>query len=592
MNYKFQIYRQANLTASFNKYDLDEYVFVRQITQNGKWGLKIERDREFFTVIRTPFNGSVSVKGSDFDFLITLEGDTKQYALVILQECSGVWSEKWKGYFSYFDFKVDLDRCLLTFEPAIWDIYTPVFDQMDMERNILSASTGQDIMMDAFEWPSESISYNELAISLPVVAAWQQYYVAPLPSPNEYYLYSQESIFLEWVPVGGGGYVPLYSITQVYKREYAFNNSDIVPPTGLGWVVVPDEVSPGVWKWVRPIGNSLYQTYSYVASGRNVYEVLELPPTGTAVLFHGCITLKSVLEYFVQFFDLTYVSDFFNDTPCPMGGLTLELTMLQQISNLRDVSDVATKGMMKLKDLLIWIRDTFNVYWYIDSNGDFRLEHRKYFDQGLSYTAYVSVIELDLNLYPDHVRHLSRYEWSKPSLFRFEKLEIPYSYFPDWVEAGIEYPQGSIIGNETKTTTVIWGTDLVSMNDYSDELPKQGWVLLNVNLVWSGGIGVNKVINTVGAISGVSFQNARFSTANLLRDLWGWGRLLSTGNVNGNLTTFGSIERLRKQVELTIPQCCLQLDYNGLFHTDLGDGLLDSAELDENGNLKMNLIYE
>ena len=77
-----------------------------------------------------------------------------------------------------------------------------------------------------------------------------------------------------------------------------------------------------------------------------------------------------------------------------------------------------------------------------------------------------------------------------------------------------------------------------------------------------------------------------------MRDLWGWGRILPTGNVNGALTTFGSIERLRKQVTLSIPQCCVDLDYNGLFRTELGDGLIDSAEYEQNGTLKLNLIYE
>lgn len=187
--------------------------------------------------------------------------------------------------------------------------------------------------------------------------------------------------------------------------------------------------------------------------------------------FNGCITLKSILEYFATFFNLTYVSDFFDDSPCPMGGTSLTLTMVQQISNLRDTADAATKGMMKLEDLLGWIRDTFNAYWYIDSVGDWRFEHRKYFDYGLSYT-YTHVIELDLNLYPENILHLNKYEWDKPELFRFEKLDIPYSYYIDWVEADIEYPQLSILGNETKTYSVEWGTDLVAMDMAKDELPK------------------------------------------------------------------------------------------------------------------------
>jgi hypothetical protein len=56
--------------------------------------------------------------------------------------------------------------------------------------------------------------------------------------------------------------------------------------------------------------------------------------------------------------------------------------------------------------------------------------------------------------------------------------------------------------------------------------------------------------------------------------------------------TFDSIEKLRKQVPLSIPQCCQDIDYNGIFRTELGDGLIDSAEYEQNGTLKVNLIYE
>jgi hypothetical protein len=275
-----------------------------------------------------------------------------------------------------------------------------------------------------------------------------------------------------------------------------------------------------------------------------------------------------------------------------MGGDTLENTMVLQISNVRDTDDAATKGIMKLKDLLSYIRDTFNVYWYIDSNGDFRLEHLRYFESGLTY-GFVLNIALDLTgNYTEFNRKLNRYEWATPKLFRFEKLEFPYSFFNDWIEAGIEYPQYSILSNETTTRQLGWGTDIVAMYEDRENLPRQGWVLLTVNFE-GGGVMILKVVRTIGAITGASFQNARFSQANLLRDLWTWGRLLPTGKVNGADTTFDSIERLRKQVELTFPMCCEDVDFNGLFRTELGDGLLDTAMYEANtGMVKINLLYE
>ena len=587
MNYKFYIYKQDNL-VNFDKYDLTEYSLLREITQNSKWGLKIERDREWFTVIRRTFSGEITVKGADFDALIATEGDTKQYALVIHRECSGVYTEFWKGYFSYFDFKVNLDTCYLTFEPTVWDKYTPIYDQLDIERNVLVAEPYQTVLFQSYEFEHQTVinTYFSWLVAFPL-ASWVEYSTIPIV-PNEFYMYSQTSQYIGQDYITG---TKFYTITQVFKRDIGYTNSDLPgggPTPDPEWVLLGEKQDqPGVFMWVRPYLGLHAATYTHELLGESVYEVINAP-AGTFEGLTGCITLKSVLEYFATFFDLTYESDFFNDSPCPMGGNSLDITMIQQISNLRDTVDVATKGMMKLKDLLTWIKDTFNVYWYIDAAGDWRLEHRKYFDYGLSYT-YTHVIELNIStLYPSNISHLNKYEWNKPELCRFEKLEFPYSYFPDWENANIEYPQLSIMGNETKTYSVEWGTDILAMWDGKSELSKQGWVLLDC---WQD-ILIKKVTVTIGAISGTGFTNARFSQANLMRDLWGWGRILPTGNVNGASTTFGSIEKLRKQVTLSIPQCCQDLDYNGLFRTELGDGLLDSAEYEQNGTLKLNLIYE
>lgn len=564
-------------------YDLNDYVLIGEIQQMTQWGLKIERDTEFFTVIRRKFSGEITVKGTDYDLLIALEGDTKQYAIVIYRECSGVWAEFWKGYFSYFDYKVDLDRCYLSFEPEVWDEYSCVFKQFEVERNVLAAGTGTSVFFDSFSYEIENMTETSTAFAHPGPAVFAEW-----SGGGKYYLYSQ-SVKTQFVGAGIS-----YLVVRVYKREVTEYDDGVNAPAGFvtnGAMV--EQLEPDLWKWARPIGDLNYSTYISTTSGLWEHETLDLTLESYNIELTGCITLNSVLTYFNTFTGLVYDSDFFGDDPCPMGDTTLKYTMIQQISNVRETDDPATRGMMKLKDLLLWIRDTFNAYWYIDSVGNFRIEHRKYFDWGLSYTG-PAAISLDLGaLYPDNVLKLRRYEWSRPSLYRWERLEIPYSFFDDWIDASIEYPQYSIRGGESLIRNVTWGTDIVAMYEARNELPKQGWTLLNVDWVGSSGIFILKVINSVGAISGVGFPNTRFSQANLFRDLWTWGRLAETGQVNGVDTTFDSIERLKKQVELNFPQCCQDVDYNGIFRTPLGDGLLDAAEYEaKSGNLKIQLIYE
>jgi hypothetical protein len=516
--------------------------------------------------------------------------------VVIERLCAGVWSEFWKGFFSYFDYKVDRDKCRLTFKPTVWDAYSPVFDQFDVERNILAAEPGQTVSFESFEWPHETLVYTTDYIDVSTAAVWHEYNYPPNPSPNEYYLYSMVDVYDGEADRGDGTFGPHYVRTMTYKRDVGFTSSNITPPgpqlpTGP-WVVNPVEYSPGVFKWVRPIGGGSATTYILSTVGSMIITETLSAFGGEMVPLNGCITLKGVLEYFATFFKLTYQSSFFNDNPCPVGGDTLVYTMLQQISNLRDTVEVATKGIMTLKDLLEWIRDTFNAYLYIDSVGDFRIEHRRYFDYGLSY-AYTHTIELDITAtWPDNTLHLNQYEWSEPELFRFEKLDFAHNYLVDWVEARIEYKQLSIYGEETDTKSVEWSSDIISMYEQRNDLPSKGWVLLDCYYATLPAI-VKTVRKTTGAITNISYENARFSSANILRDLWTFGRLLPEGYVNGALTTFDTIEKLRKQITLSFPQCCTDIDYNGLFRTELGDGIIDSAIYESStGMLKINLIYE
>jgi len=595
LNYKYYIYKQ-NTLAGFDKYDLSHYVLLREITNNAQWSLKIARDREWFTVIRSEFDGEITVKGADFDALIALEETHLQYAVVIHRECSHVFTEFWKGYFSYFDFKVDLDRCYLSFKPEVWDEYTPIYDLMPVEYNVLSCDDNTDIAMDVFTYPYETYTdaRQETNPSLAPWATWTEANTPPTPG-NQYYLISH-SVVLSYDDFPD----KIYDVVDVYARDYGYSASDTVGPSAdAEWVLdpgyAPDEYSPGIYRWVRPYRSmdSEVHVYNYNSDGINAYETIQEVNT-TFTPAHGLKLLVKLFEYFGNMCGVTFKSHFFEDSPCPMGGSTLQYTMIQQISNLRAVGEWASRGMMKLKDLLAWVRDTFNVYWFIDSLGDWRFEHRKYFDYGLSY-SYTHVIELDLStLYPTEIKNLNRYEWETPEIMRYEAMELANSYSLDWVMAKIEYPQFSIRSNETNKFSSGWSTDIMAMWDTRDELSKTGWIIYNVDYVLTPVHGLQlMVINTIGAFTGVIMPNARFSHANLLRDLWTWGRILPSGNVNGTLTAFDSIEKLRKQVTISIPQCCVDLDYNGLYRTELGDGLIDSADYEsQSGTLKLNLIYE
>lgn len=124
-----------------------------------------------------------------------------------------------------------------------------------------------------------------------------------------------------------------------------------------------------------------------------------------------------------------------------------------------------------------------------------------------------------------------------------------------------------------------WSVDVDYMDNNSDALSKDGFVLLHceINI-----LGDYEVIAEVGILSGINKTNGHISLANLHDTYWTYGRSVLTGYMNGIEREFDSEYRKKELTPIKIKYCICDDDFDPdkLIKTDIGNGIFTGGELD------------
>jgi hypothetical protein len=151
------------------------------------------------------------------------------------------------------------------------------------------------------------------------------------------------------------------------------------------------------------------------------------------------------------------------------------------------------------KKAIEYICKKFNCRWYIDSNGDIRIEHVTYFN----------LKDSDVTL--DNTTH--KYSYVSNDMPNREWYEENSTYTQDFTKKEILYGQVPAINGAKESTNTVtlsnFFTDIDGMNQHLNELPSEGFLMVEV----SG----TSVLKSTGFISGVpSLQNVSLSLGNCL----------------------------------------------------------------------------
>ncbi len=544
------------------------------------WLWKKQKEQIYF---RKELNTELNFIGDDFKKLYKLDRSNYRCEKILIEihrKCDEAFTVFWTGYLALIDGDFDADKCRLKIKPRIEDQYTCLLSNWNKEKDFIGGQ-GAPPALDPIGITPGIIEENICTINYDhaiQAGSFDPYALDPftdcLDNPS---LWSYGGVYsANIIEYNNINLEETWEVKFIYFREKIESPTE---PFGVGWV----EISTGVW--VRPLTVNNVDINFKLNNGRN---------------------FNLVLQYLVSDCGLNYVSDFFNfnrDDTHPTNfaydyaALYLYDLVIFQKSDLlpgqinQNATAVATKAIVKLKELLSDLSSLFNVFWVIEGN-TFRVEHYTYFRQNQN------MIDLTSN---NRIKGLNKYKYVSEDLPKFEIWTMMDKtnknknlvIIEDFDAGTIEYNdncsyEGENVNESNYPASKITNNIEVITQDNEGNISKDGFTLVSTK----GG----SIVSSIGVVSGKQALNMPLSLGNLIYYLHRHGRPQSSGNVNGTDEAFFLSLPSREQVPISVPICCEDVNQFDPLHkikTQLGWGFIDSAKLsDPSQVITFNLLHE
>ncbi len=229
-----------------------------------------------------------------------------------------------------------------------------------------------------------------------------------------------------------------------------------------------------------------------------------------------------------------------------------------------------TKFTTLMNDLNYYL----NVYWYIDSDGNFRIEHYKYFEE--LRTSGIDLTDAAYTKYKPE-EGLREYEFDNAETYQREHWEASYDKNEDFLGSDIVYSSIETSDSVKDHRGSLINTDIENLySTITDGVE-------GVALVQCVPVGSYFDINyETGELSALSVANGHLSIANCHNAYWYNGRYAKTGTINGASVTFDTTVPMI-QSSVKFPDLTDLNDY-GYITTSFGDGIIDEYERDLNSD--------
>jgi hypothetical protein len=336
------------------------------------------------------------------------------------------------------------------------------------------------------------------------------------------------------------------------------------------------------------------------------------PITSTETLLaNGNILFADVFSHLLTGSGLTFVSQFLTEVTNPVTGLTNKLINLRLIHNafLKGIDVTDVKGEITLENFINGLCETFNLGWYI-SGSQLIIEHVKYFENGFQYVGSPTVgIDLtNQTTYPLKWQAIfDRDGGTTDKSYDYFSGSIPekeiYKFMDGYDYNGqIKYISAYAKKGETKDHTISsFMTDFSFLLFFPADTISEMYSLIacdgtgkilkrNTRLRWIQG---NAYSEAPYLKYRSNFNNGDLQWDNVLVDFHTYNRYFTKGNINGRYTatTFNSQAEIKKQAPIIFPRLAAFNPLN-LIKTNLGDGRIDTAELDTDTDfIKVTLLY-
>lgn len=565
---------------------------------------------------RCKFEGEVIFKGADYDYLSNvLNEPCCNVSVKVYKLCDSEYSLVYRSRIANYEGTWDLSKC--TFKTALLpnDKYDCILEAGKNEVNIYEADI-KEVTYYGDDTHSGFSAYEEILFCEYLIRA-----VAPSGAGTTYDNGDGLGLFVELQNAGETTDPNTGNSWAVFMRPknvYVFNNSDInfaapdpyITPTSpaIGYNLLSQTFIDNKWVCEYRGENTVhtdvnrvmfYNNAAFIPSYQfhrlydsindNYIYILNAISTDYTLYFgrylNDCLPLLPTLcnninQVVSDFFELNPIGDTFGYVAGEnyVTGDTNRVNALL-ISHITDVLYPSLNPLERAQVLNMSFLDTmkslnamFNVYWFIDSDYNLRIEHESWFLNN-------QIINLTGTSYNDYKK---QYSYIKDSIYSREKFTFKYAGNTDFVGSDIVYDEACTPKPLTLTRTSEFITDIHYLRNNPIESFDTDSIVMFATYDESGS---DLTIYDIGAISGVQIQNAHLSWANLHAAYHTYGRILPSGLMNFVDTTFDSYKKHRKQDNNVYHGCCIEIPENvGDVVTELGTGRAEKISFDINTN--------
>lgn len=251
-------------------------------------------------------------------------------------------------------------------------------------------------------------------------------------------------------------------------------------------------------------------------------------------------------------------------------------------TNVTGSLDIATDFEYSLKDVMDLLKAKLRLWWFIDPDGKFRIEHEKYFRDFIPQADLTSYAadkpEVDVKIY----------SYEKEDVYSQINYKEQNTASEDWIKYPAISYSATLTSNKVKDVTLSLTTDIKCIIDSGADASSSGWVLLRC-VPMGANVRLSYDLGTITPT--VYYPNVRLSLAYLSANYYDYFAEAESGTVNNAAFTFTHVREFLKQNNIKF-RLTTDMDWKKPFTLTEGTGWLDSVEYSpETGMYRIDVGY-
>ena len=301
------------------------------------------------------------------------------------------------------------------------------------------------------------------------------------------------------------------------------------------------------------------------------------------------VTFDSTSDYSLILFGNTKTSNV-------LGGRSITPFLVAKANIINgDYRKVYPEPSITLGQIFSMLKNTMQIYWYLDGS-KIRLEHRRYFDNGLRYSGAPAVgYDLTELMCPRSFRSWA----SGRNQYKYDKSEMPERYQFGWMDTVTKpfsgYPivvnSDAVEGGLIEEVTVEnFTSDIDYMLTNPSGVSEDGFAIIGA--IRSGSNYLTPIVSQTTDNVAYSMQNGLMSYIYLHPVYWLDDMPAESLTINNGPYMAHSVKRTKRQ-EIDFPSNNYEVDEYELIKTEMGNGQIDKLSVSlTSGFVNAEILHE